>query len=202
MTDESPAEGAAPPKPMSVGRRVLWGALLVAVGVGGFVGAQALLHAIDDPPAIVAEQPSQGQREIFTSIDDGFSVAFPSEPTVERTVQQVGEYRILISVYTSLSDAQQFVVSTAEMPAAVIEQKSDSVLTNMLTGAADGAGAELLAQSFITVGGERAITGVMTVTGQTVYVTIALYGTRQYSISVLTHSAEAAATFRDSFTFD
>ena len=84
MTDESPSELP----PMTTRRRVLLGALGVAIVVGGYVGTQAIFAAIVGPPAIDAARPFDEQMEPFTSAEDGFTASFPSEPEVQSTVQR------------------------------------------------------------------------------------------------------------------
>ena len=118
----------------------------MAIVAGGYVGTQAIFAAIVGPPAIDAERPFDEQVEPFTSAEDGFTASFPSAPEVQSTVQEVGDFKIPITVYTAGMPTEQFAVSAAKMPAAVIELDLDAFLTNSFEGAASGAGAVLIEQ--------------------------------------------------------
>ena len=197
MTDESPSELP----PMSIRRRLLLGALGAGIIAGGFVGTQ-LIYAAIVPPPIDAGRPFDEQVEPFTFAEDGFTASFPSAPDVQSTVEQVGEFSIPITVYTAGTATEQFAVTAAELPAAVIEQDLDAFLTGSLEGAASGAGVELADPSFTTLGGERALTGTMTVHDVTVHVTMALHDRVQLLVSVVTDNAATADAFIRSFSFD
>ena len=214
-----PPAAAPPVKPASVRRRVLTIGLAVVVAVGSAIATNAILHAVNDRPSSEGEQPSGGEQpsddqpsddqpsddqgEVFTSAEDGFSVVFPGEPQVQSIVQEIGEFDIPITVYSTSAGNVQFLVSAAEMPASVLEaQDLDTFLTNSLTGSVEGGGAELTSQSFTTLSGERAITGTMTAESLTLHTVIALHNGLQFSVSVISDDEAAAQAFFDSFTFD
>ena len=148
---------------MTTRRRVLLGALGVAIVVGGYVGTQAIFAAVVGPPAIDTGRPFDEQVEPFTSVEDGFTASFPSEPEVQSTVQEVDDFTIPITVYTAGTSMEQFAVSAAKMPAEITDLDLDTFLTNSFEGAASGAGAVLTDQAFTMLGGVRAITGTMEV---------------------------------------
>ena len=198
MIDESPD----PPPPMSTRRRILLGALAVAIVAGGYVGTQALFAAIVGPPAIDPGRPFDEQVKPFTSAEDGFTASFPSDPEVQSTVQQVDEFKIPITVYTSGTSTEQFAVTAAEMPAEVIALDLDTFLTGSFEGVASGAGAVLSGRSFTMLGGERAITGTIKVHDVTVHLTMALHEGEQITVSVVTDNPSTADAFVSSFSFD
>jgi hypothetical protein len=225
MTEQPPTDlppPAAPAaKPTSVGRRVLTIGLAIAVAIGAAIGTNAILHAINDRPDSETQapsedgqnsgdeapddQPSDEQVEVFTSAEHAFSADFPSDPQVQSMVQEIGEFEIPITMYSASDGPVQYMVSAAEMPPSVLDaQDLDTFLTNSLTGAAQGGGAQLDSQSFTTLSGERAITGTMSAQGLTVYTVIALRDGLQFSVSVLGTDvgADVAQAFFDSFTFN
>ena len=80
---------------------------------------------------------------------------------------------------------EQFAVSAATMPSAVIDLDLDTFLTSSFEGAASGAEGALTEGPFTTLGGVRAITGAMQVNDATVHLTMALHEGEQITVIVV-----------------
>lgn len=211
----APAPAAAPAVPTT---RSLpwWGWLLLGLGILGIVltavftaqAMGALVGGAPNPAPVGAGPGDEPAAEpsatgfVYVSDDFPFEVTFPGEPSREVIGQAVVGYDLELITVTWSGGGRSVILGSTEFPSELLPGgATDEVLQGSLDGAAGNVAGTVVDQEFITVDGERAITGTVTAAGSTFYVTVFFADSVQYSLISENGTSAEHDAYVDSFRF-
>lgn len=201
----APPAGAAGPKKVSVGKRVLLIAVVVIAAAGAWIGTMAILNAVNAPRiADVLKAPAEPVT--YTSPSFGYSIDFPGKPEEVSQTQDIGGgLEATLTSVTLESSSGNFLVSSAQFPKEIAFDAAD--LETTLDNSVDGMigaipGGSLKSSESVELDGESARAGVVEVDGQPDQRFVIAFRDNIQYVLISSGAKDAAHTaFVDSFAF-
>ena len=208
MTDSTspPVPPTAPPKqPVSMGRRILLIAIALVVAIAVYFGVRAGISAVTSlaassqkpvvtKTAAAEEQPATDDG-VYTSVDEGYSVAIEGEP-------QVGSSEDPHTVQSQwMIGTQTYGIFTVDLPDTTgldIDAIRQSTLDGIVSAVA---GSSLRESSVSTLDSEPANIGTIDLADEAIRFAIAVHNDRAYVVMVTELDDTSDEDFVSSFVF-